>query len=58
MISGINTELTAEEAIKKIKDLFPVIAKAAYDEKRRLNDIKKKTEEKFRLAQFKDRDAD
>lgn len=49
MISGINTELTAEEAISSIKELFPLIAKAAYDEKRRLDNIKNAAEEKFRI---------
>ena len=56
MISGINTELTAEEVTKSMKDLFPAIAKAADDEKRRLANIKKAAEEKFRQRDLKDQD--
>jgi len=54
MISGINTELTAEEVTKSMKDLFPAIAKAADDEKRRLANIKKAAEDKFRQRDLKD----
>lgn len=58
MISGINTELTAEEAISSIKSLFPEIAKAAYDEKRRLDNIKNAAEEKFRIQNQRVKDED
>jgi len=40
-ISGINTELTAEEVTKKVRELFPIIAKSADDEKRRLTELAK-----------------
>ena len=39
-----------------MKDLFPAIAKAADDEKRRLANIKKAAEEKFRQRDLKDQD--
>ena len=51
LVSGVNNELTADEATKQIKLLFPVIAKAADDEKRRLAEITKAADEKRRLAE-------
>lgn len=53
MVSGINTELTAEETIKKIKELFPAIASAADNEKRRLAKIKKEKENKNKSPNLK-----